>query len=195
MMRRTAIGLILFTAGALSAGVLLTQPPETSPRHTVSAPKLAKIEALAELVTLRTRITDVQVTEITGYTGGVRCILVVRGEAELGTDLEHARFTDVDGDEKRAVLKLPPARVRQTRLDHDHTKVYRIDRTGLWRIVPGSAGEAELVNHAMQRAERIVSETAKQERLRRRARERAVRILQRFFEATGWRVRVVWAQR
>ena len=137
MMRRTVIGLILFAAGALSAGVLLIQHPETSPRYPVSAPKLAKVEAMAELVTLRTRITDVQVTEITGYTSGVRCILVV----------------------------------------------------------PGSAGEAELVNWTVQRTERIVSETAKQKRLQRRAQERAAHILQRLFKATGWRVRVVWAQR
>ena len=186
----SALSIVSALAGALA--VLLPKQTGLAP-HRVSAPTLARVRDLGELATLRARISDVQVTTIEGYTGGVQCVLVIRGIAEMGTDLEDAAFTKLDQAERTAELRLAPVNVRLAKLDHEHTKVYRIDRTGLWRIVPGSAGETKLVNRAMRRAEQTVRQTVKKKRLRRRARGRAERVLRHFFKAIGWRVRVRWA--
>ncbi len=84
--------------------------------------------------------------------------------------------------------------MRSASLDHETTSIYRIDRSGLWHIVPGSAGERTLINQAMRKAEQTVHHTANTKKLRDRARQRAEQVLKQFFNALGWRVRVVWAQ-
>ena len=96
MIRSLAIPILVFVIGALSGvSMLLLRNRTPGSQYSVSAPTLAKVRALAELVTLRATITDVQATELQGYTGGVECILIVRGQAELGTDLERAKFTEI----------------------------------------------------------------------------------------------------
>jgi hypothetical protein len=37
-------------------------------------------------------------SELTGYVGGIRCVMVVNGKVALGVDLEQARIEDVDPD-------------------------------------------------------------------------------------------------
>ncbi len=107
MIRSLAILTLAFVLGALSgAGMLLLHSPATGRHEPVSAPTLQKVRNLAELVTLRATISDVQTTQLQGYTGGIACILIVRGQAELGTDLQQARFTKVDQAQRTAVARV-----------------------------------------------------------------------------------------
>ena len=153
---RSAPTILLLVVLALVAALwfsgLNTRTPSPPARPTIH-----QLRQLADLLTLRVPVSDVQVSRITGYVGGIELALIVHGHAHLGTDLGQARFTDVNHNAQRTVLKLPEPDVRHASLDHSSTRVYRIDRRGLWQLVPGDAGEAELFNRAMERAEAVVA--------------------------------------
>ena len=97
---------------------------------------LSGIIKLAELVTLRVPVSTVTTTELIGYTGSIRCIVIVKGEVELGVDLEQVRLEDVDTVSRTATLVLPMPTVHAARLDLDRTHIYSIDRCGLWLLLP-----------------------------------------------------------
>ncbi len=89
---------------------------------------------MSELVTLRVPVSTVITSELAGYTGSTRCIVIVNGEVELGVDLEQARFEDIDTQARTATLVLPEPKTRAARLDHARTQVYSLDRHGLWLV-------------------------------------------------------------
>jgi len=168
------------------AGRLLPIDGETS------ALTIEKIQPLASLVTLQVPLSDVLVCDMEGYTGSLRLILIVRGEVEIAVDLQKARFVRLDQQAKRAVLLLPAPTARRPRLDHRRTQIYRIDREGLWQILPGQAGEAELVNRCIRKAQERLAAAASQPEWIRQARGRTETVLRGFFEALGWQIEVRW---
>src|SRR5690606_13736998 len=119
-------------------------------------------------------------------------ILLVRGDAQIATDLDKADFTTMDSEAKVATLMLDPPQVRRPRLDHEGTKVFQVDRSGLWNAYPGAAGEGDLIDEAMARAQRLVGEVAIDPALMVQARRRAELVLTQFFAAMEWTVTVTW---
>src|SRR4051812_28385859 len=55
-----------------------------------------RVRALSELTTLKVEVADAVVTELRGYTGGDKAVLVVKGDFVLAADLSAARFEAVD---------------------------------------------------------------------------------------------------
>ncbi len=82
--------------------------------------------------------------------------------------------------------------MRQASLDHASTRVYRIDRRGLWYLVPGDAGEVTLLNEAMGRAEQVIADAADDAALLHRARTHAEQVIHPFFAELGWEVEITW---
>src|SRR5688572_23258461 len=89
-----------------------------------SAPTIEQVRELSALVTMSVDVADVQVSDVRGWTGGVRVALLVRGQYLLGTDLGAGRFESVDRGARSAVLVLPPPTATHPRLDHDRAKLY-----------------------------------------------------------------------
>lgn len=185
--------LIVILAGGLLAYVLAARPHRGA--STSTGPTIESIRELGSITTLRVTIADVQTQEVAGLTGSTRTVLIVKGDVELGVDLDRARFEDVDASCRSAVLVLPPPEPSRPRLDHDRTRVYAIERSGLWQLVPGNAGEAELVSSALRRAQQIVGETVETNELDARARRRAEVVIQTFTTALGWAISIRWADR
>jgi Protein of unknown function (DUF4230) len=79
---------------------------------------ISSIAEMAELVTLKVPVSTVLTSELAGYVGGVRCVVVVNGDVELGVDLEQARLEDIDAEAHTATIVLPQPKVRHARLDH-----------------------------------------------------------------------------
>jgi hypothetical protein len=77
-------------------------------------------------------------------------------------------------------------------LNLERTSIYRIDRDGLWRILPGAAGERELVNQALRQAQRMLVEAAQQTALDGEARRLTEQILGNLFAACGWQASIRW---
>jgi len=190
-MRAAAMLLIGICGGVVLATVWRTsQMPPIDGETSVLT--IEKIQPLASLVTLQVPLSDVLVCDMEGYTGGLRLILIVRGEVEIAVDLQKARLVRLDRLAKRAVLLLPAPTARRPRLDHRRSRIYRIDREGLWQILPGQAGEAELVNRCIRKAQERLAAAASQPEWIRQARRRTETVLRGFFEALGWQIEVRW---
>ncbi|MDB5297289.1 MAG: hypothetical protein JWO31_3272, partial [Phycisphaerales bacterium] len=100
---------------------------------------LDRVRELAELVTLRADVADVQETAVAGRLGRLRIVLVVRGDVALGVDLAAATWEAVDERARAAVLVLPAPRAATARVDHAKTRVAAVAADGLWAVVPGDA--------------------------------------------------------
>ena len=125
--------LLLAVCLALMLMVLvLVKQRSVPPAITGSRITLEQIKQCAELVTLRVPLQQLVETRIDGYTGGVRCLVLARGEAVIGTDLENARLSYHGG---RVTLTLDEPRVIQCTLDQERTSVVFVGRGGLWSAI------------------------------------------------------------
>jgi hypothetical protein len=167
-----------------------TRPGQPS-HHT--APTVEQLRRLSTLVTTRVEVADVQESRITGYTGGVRAVLLIKGDLLLGTDLSRARLEAVDPAARTAVLVLSPPAVTSPRVDHERTRLYAVNESGLWRVVPGDAAYAAAVNEAYIEAQHRVADVGEDVSVRDRSRRQAEQVLACFYETLGWRVKARWS--
>jgi hypothetical protein len=107
------------------------------------------------------------------------CVIVLLARR---TDLAAARLEAVDADHRQALV-LPAPTAVCPRVDQERTRIYKIDRSGLWQMIPGEAGERDLVNKAMQDAQWLIID---------QARSRTQEVITRFFQALGWQVETRW---
>ena len=188
-------------ASCAAAGFVLSlclQPardrvPRESHMHT--GPTVEQVQQLSSLVTTRVEVADVQETRISGHTGGVRAVVVVKGDLLLSVDLARARLEAVDRTARTAVLVLPQPAAASPRVDHERTRLFEVREAGLWLIVPGDEARTEAVNRAFKEAQAVVAAVGEDPALRARAREQAERALGCFYDALGWRVTVRWSGR
>ena len=182
--------LVLFIGGVL--GVCLGPRYRTNAPVAVTAPVIGRITELADLVVLRVPVSKVHISRIGGYVGGVDCVVLINGELEVGTDLKLARFEEVNPESSTATLKLAEPLVRRARLDHDQTSVYRIDRKGLWKVVPSAEPSLRVVNQAMIEAQRCMETAGEEILLIERSKLRAEQVINQFFRVMGWEVMLEW---
>ena len=118
---------------------------------------LEQIEPLGELVMLHVDVSDVIVTDLHGYTGGVTAALLVKGDLFLGTDLSRAHFDLIEVQHHTALLILTPPRVVTSRIDHDHSRIVALWRHGLWDCVPGERPEEAAIERGYAEAQHAVA--------------------------------------
>ncbi len=160
-----------------------------------SAPTIEQVRELSALVTVSVDVADVQVSDVRGWTGGVRVALLVRGQYLLGTDLGAGRFESVDRGARAAVLVLPPPTATHPRLDHDRAKLYAVSPYGLWELVPSARAEVAAANAALLAAQDSLAAAAGGREAVERARRQAEAVLTCFFRAIEWEVTVRWSDR
>lgn len=188
MRRLTALAVAVLLIG--SVWLLISRAGLIGFGHRATALTLREIQLQAKLTVVTVPITSVQTTELNGYVGGVRLVLQVHGDVELTVDLSKARLEDIDESTRCATLVLPDPIPSRPRLDHERTRIYRIDRTGLWQIVPGQAAEAKLVNAAMAESQRTLERAAHDPEIIQQARAHAVRLMQDAAASLGWTLEV-----
>lgn len=177
----------------------LVRPPAggagDSVRHSGSVgPTVEQVQKLSKLVSLRVPISDVQVSELRGFTGGLRLVLAVHGDVEIATDLSAASFEQIDPEKKTALLVLPRPRPMRPRLDHEKTRILELDRNGLWRWVNGEAGEQVLTNRAMAYAQQVLGEVAAKAEIADQGCRHTETVMREFFGAMGWTVTLQWKE-
>ncbi len=93
---------------------------------------VTEVKQLNQLVTVRYSIQRVVgITEPKQPFGAESILLMVQGESIAGVDLQSMRPRDIQYSGKRSVVvALPPARILNTFLDENHTKVW--DRHITW---------------------------------------------------------------
>lgn len=158
-----------------------------------TGPTIEQVQMLSSLVTMKVDVADVVETRLSGYTGGVRAVVIVKGDLLLGVNLSAARFESVDAVRRRAVLLLPQPQIQSPRLDHERTRLFAVAESGLWQITPGGAAtDVKVTNTAYRDAQRYVVEVSGDPSLAARARRQAETVLITFFGAMGWQVEIRW---
>ena len=171
--------------------VELAQPADPV-RHAPAAPTIEEVRELASLVTLDVPISDIHISRMSGLTGGLKMAVAVHGDVQIATNLRFARFDNVDAGRRRITLILPHPAPGRPRLDHEKTRIIEIERSGLWNLQLGQAGERELSNRAFAAAQRVLLKAADQPRLVERARDQTEEVMRGFFGALGWTVAIEW---
>jgi hypothetical protein len=105
-----------------------------------NGPTLEQAESLSCLVSSRVDVSDVREVRLEGLTGGMKIVLLVRGDYLMGVDLSQAHFELLDNSARTAVLDLPQPRATSPRVDHERTKVFSLQQTGLWQLAPAGGG-------------------------------------------------------
>jgi Protein of unknown function (DUF4230) len=95
---------------------------------------LQQVQALSSLITAKVPVADVHETTLSGRTGGLTVVMLIKGDFLLGTDLSRVRFESVDRAARTAVLVLPQPTVTSPRLDQDRTRLFGLFPTGLWHM-------------------------------------------------------------
>ena len=154
---------------------------------------IEQIQPLASLMTSRVVVTDVVVTSITGLTGELRAAVVVRGDALITVDLSTASIDVIDHDTRTAKIILPPPQVISARVDHEQTRIFSVQATGLWAIVSSDDGQAVLIDQAMKLAQQAITKAASESPMIEQARTRAEALICSFFaNSLQWNVTVQW---
>lgn len=163
-------------------------------RHVTQGLRIEQVRRLGRLVSLEVPISDVQTSSLEGLTGAVRLVLAVRGDVQIGTDLSQAAWEEMDAEKKSAILVLPKPAPAHPRLDHNRTRILHLDRSGMWRLLPGQAGEQALTNRAMVSAQSLLENAAATPELVAQACAHTEKILGEFFQALGWQVVIRWVE-
>ena len=187
--RLIILGLVL----AIGAGValfvaLLWVPlplPGAPPRIQNTATMLKRVQTLSELVTVKYVLEKVVILEDIKWYGENRVLLVAHGVVKAGVDLQEIKPEDVRVDNKKVVVKLPPARITDVYLDDKKTRV--VDRTtGLLR-----AFDKDLEQSARRQAVEDLSISARFNGINGDAEERARLQLTNLFHQLGLEVEFV----
>ena len=189
-------GLILIVGLAIwvLAGTVWSaiQPHHAVPVTEHAGLTIQQVRALASLVTTRVTLVDVITTEIAGVGGSMSAILVIRGDAEIAFDLEQARFTQIDLPGRQATLALPPPKVVQARVDHEHTTLRGVQRHGLWMLMRLDGVHQQLVDSGLREAQQAIEKGANDQAIMATARQHARQVLEAFANSAGWQLTIRW---
>lgn len=180
----------------LAAGLLITverMPPSNPMTTTAAGPSLESVRSLASLVTTVVSVSDVQVTELRGYTGSTRAAMLVRGDFTVGTDLTKARFDKVDPANKSLVVTLPTPKAGSPRVDLERTRLVALSTEGLWAVVPGHTADEATVDEAYRQAQAVVHRASLDSGWADQAKQQAEQVIRAFMKSLAWSAEVRWA--
>lgn len=184
--------MLLVTVGLLAwmlAGRLFAPPSGIT-----SAPSVEQLKPLAALMTHRVVVVDALTVTITGYVGELRAAVIVRGDAMLTVDLAQATIKDIEHEARTVVIVLPPPHVLSARVDHEHTRIFSVEASGLWALMPGVGGRAEIIDRALREAQEVIAKAASEPLVIEQARARAQALICSFFaDSMKWSITVRWA--
>ena len=162
------------------------------PERRDGPPHIQAVRELADLTVLEVEVSDIATGTVNGRTGGTTAVMLIRGTAAIGVDLEQAYFASVDEEQQHVVLALSHPEVRQIALNPQTSRMLSSERTGLWQIAPGEALEGRAITQALAHGEHRLMEVASDESLHNRARLHAESVLCRFLREMGWTMEVRW---
>lgn len=201
-MQSTLVTVLLAALAAFTAWKLKPEK-EQAP----AAPPVVSVQEMGTLTTLRVNYANViefseRVTQGIPWTewelrfGGTRVLLIARGECLLGTDLQQAKYENIQPAEMTATLSLPNPKVLSARLNHDAktggSYFYTVTHSGVAALLPGTEGQTKAINRALQKGQSEIEATCAKPELMAAAKKGAEAVLQPTVSATGWKVKTVW---
>ncbi len=194
----TLVGALVLVVLALVAGVGIARYGDRIPwlapilgQPTQNSEAVVQgIQRLNELATVK-YTTQVIVTEeqnprilqqpLPEFLTGEKVLLMAVGEVHAGIDLEELGQRDIQVEGQRVTIDLPQARILDSSLDEDKTKLYDRDR-GLLRI----RGNDTLLEEARRDAEDRMVEAARQNGIVEQAQNNAEESLRAFVTSLGY---------
>lgn len=201
-MQSTLITILLASLAAFAAWKLKPEREQAPP-----APPVVSVQEMGMLTTLRVNYANViefseRVTQDIPWTqwelrfGGTRVLLIARGECLLGTDLQSAKYEQIQPIEKTATLSLPNPKVLSARLNHDAKNggsyFYTVTNSGVAALLPGTEGQTKAMNQALHKGQREIEATCANPEHIAAAKKSAEAVLQPTVSATGWKIKTVW---
>jgi hypothetical protein len=180
----TVIGIVLL-AILLPSRCDAPAPSRPASGIVSQGPTVERLQRLAHLVTMRVYVADVLTAEGEGYRGA----WLIKGDALIGVDLSRARITTKDLKTRQATVQLLPPAVLLSRVDHDRTKTWEVQRT-TW--VPWRGDQDRLRDEVMLHAQRLIAHASASEENLQRACVFTETVIQSLYEEFGWKVTVAW---
>ena len=181
--------IVLVVAGSVFSAL---RAPHADPEFSHAGPTLESVRALSSLVTTKMTLADAIISQISGFTGSMSAVLVIRGDALIGIDMQQARISDKDDNTRSLVLILPQPAVIQARVDHQRTRVFALDRHGFWMLMRLDDVTKQLVDQGMREAQQTIEKAASEPANMATAREHAQQVLAAFANSAGWQLEIRW---
>ena len=138
------------------AGRLLGRGTEIDVSQPTVVNKIQQLQRLETVVYTMDKVVSGEKENpiLPNFLAGDRLLMIVHGEVVAGVDFSGLKSGDVAVEDRKVVLRLPPAQVFSTRIDNERTKVYS-RQTGL--LVPV---DPDLETQVRQEAERQLQQAA-----------------------------------
>jgi hypothetical protein len=194
----TLVWALLLVVAALAAGIGLarygdrvpwladlmgdpTQTTETTVLGIRRLNELATAEMSAQVVVTEQKDVRIFSQPLPRFLTGQEVLLIAKGEVEAGIDLDELRGDDVRVDGKKVTIALPKARILDTSLNEEKTKLYDWDRGVLIK------GDYFLVEEARQDAVDEIERTAREDDLVDKAQSNAEDGIRGFLTSLGYK--------
>jgi Protein of unknown function (DUF4230) len=142
--------------------------------------ELATAEMTAQVVVEKEKNAHIFTQELPEWLAGQKVLLIARGEVKAGVDLDDLGQDDVHVEGKKVAIHLPEARILDSSLDEDETRVYDWDR-GLF-----IKGDYTLVEEARREALEKIEATARDEDIAQKAQNNAEDSIREFLISLGY---------
>jgi len=194
----TLVWALLLVIAALVAGIglarygdrvpwladLMGQPTQTTEATVLGIRRLnelATAEMTAQVVVEEQKDVRIFSQPLPRFLTGQKVLLIARGEVEAGIDLDELRADDVRVNGKKVTIDLPEARILDTNLNEDKTKLYDWDRGVFIR------GDYSLVEEARRDAVDEIEVVARDEDIVGQAQNNAEDSIRGFLATLGYR--------
>ncbi|GAB4347084.1 MAG: hypothetical protein OHK0047_41040 [Leptolyngbyaceae cyanobacterium] len=174
----------------------LLNPPQPQPQVDVQSLTLQKIRDASELTTAEFTMQAVVPTEqdatFSGFTiGTTKLLYIAQGEVQAGVDLSQLAPAQMQVTGDRIVIKLPPARILNSKIDVNKSQVYDYNR-GFLGLGPDAG--PQLQSLAQQEALQKIVTTACEQGVLQRASDRAKLAVTQLLTAAGYKTVTVDTQ-
>ncbi len=143
--------------------------------------ELATVKYTTQVIVTEEQNTRILQQPLPEFLTGEKVLLMAVGEVQAGIDLEQLGQRDIQAEGQRVTIDLPQARILDSSLDEDKTKLYDRDR-GLLRI----RGNDALLEEARRDAEDRMVEAARQNGIVEQAQNNAEESLRAFVTSLGY---------
>ncbi len=174
----------------------LLNPPQPQPKVDVQSLVLQKIRDASELTTAEFTMQAVVPTEqdatFSGLTiGTTKLLYIAQGEVQAGVDLSQLTPDQVQVTGDRIVIKLPPARILNSKIDVNKSQVYDYNR-GFLGLGPDAGPQLQAL--AQQEALKKIVTAACEQGVLQRASDRAKLVVTQLLTTAGYKTVTVDTQ-
>ncbi len=158
-----------------------TQTSDTVVQGVRRLNELATAEMTAQVVVPEEEVARIMGQEVPEFLMGEKVLLIARGEVEAGIDLDELSRNDVKVEEEKVTIDLPEARILDSSLDEEKTRLYAWDRGLLTR------GDYTVVEEARREAIDRIEQAARDEDIVQEAQNNAEDSVREFLISLGYK--------